>query len=85
MHTKGMDSIVLNMTEINYAHLADCVREVAGLRDLEKETDMYVRLYVMGTVNIACEWILGRYDVSPKELAAIYESSLPEPLKKYLI
>ena len=85
MHTKGMDSFVLNMTEINYSHLANCVREVAGFKKLEKETDMYVRLYVIGTVNIACEWILGRYDVSPKELAAIYESSLPEPLKKYLI
>ena len=38
----------------------------------------------MRTVALTCDWILGRYSVTPEELAEVYEKSLPEPLKEYL-
>ena len=45
---------------------------------------MYIRLYVIGSVYLTCDWVLGRYQASVEDLAEVYEKSLPEPLKKYL-
>lgn len=55
-----------------------------GLGQLDERSSMYLRIYCLGTVNLTCEWILGKYGVSPQELAEIYENSLPEPLKRLL-
>ena len=73
------------MTEINCSELKRFIRKVSGPEILDRKTEMYVRLYCMGTVCLTCEWILGKYEASPEELAAIYEKSLPEPLWPLLL
>lgn len=45
---------------------------------------MLIRLYVFGTVQLTCEWIMGKYQASPQLLAEVYELALPEPLRQYL-
>lgn len=84
-HTSGQDSFIRNMTEINYNALKEQVMKSDKISALDEKTDMYVRLYCQGTVALTCDWILGRYKASPAELAEIYENSLPEPLKQYLL
>lgn len=61
--------------------LADSFRELAKTKRIE----MYIRVYCLGTVAFTCEWILGKYKVTPGELAVIYRNSLPVPLHEYLI
>ncbi len=46
---------------------------------------MYVRTYCQGTVDLSCDWILGAFQVTPEELAAVFEDCLPLPLHKYLL
>lgn len=84
-HTSGYDSFVCYMTEINYNALKKYILASTGTRELEEKTEMYVRIYCLGTVRLTCEWILGRYKVSPEELAEVYENSLPAPLHPYLL
>ena len=44
----------------------------------------YIRIYCLGTVSLTCEWILGKYQASPEQLAEIYKNALPLPLHPFL-
>ena len=84
LHTSGHDSFIRYMTEINYAALKKHLGSLQIGEEGEKNLDMYIRLYCLGTVSFTCEWILGRYTATAEEIALVYEQALPEPLKKYL-
>ena len=72
-------------TEINYEALKRHILKSSGKAELDETLDMYVRTYVLGTVGLTCEWILGRYAAGPEELAGVFEKSLPQPLHAYLL
>jgi len=84
LHTSGHDSFVRYMTEINSGELTRYILRAAGRETLDRKTEMYIRLYCMGTVCLTCEWILGQYEAAPEELAEIYENALPAPLRPFL-
>jgi len=84
-NTNGHDSFIRYMAEINYNVLRQHILKSSGEAALDETTDMYIRLYVLGTVSLTCEWILGKYEASPEMLAEVYEKSLPVPLYPYLL
>lgn len=84
LHTGGYDAFAHHMTEINYESLKQAVLRSAGAPELDEKTELLIRLYVFGTVQFTCEWIVGRQQASPQLLAEVYESALPEPLRQYL-
>ena len=84
-HTGGLDSFVRYKTEINYEALKQYILKTSGMERLDVRLDMIVRHYILGTVNLTCEWVLGRYGVSPEVLAEIFEQSLPSALHPYLL
>ena len=53
--------------------------------ELDEKTTLLARTYCLGTVCLSCEWILGKYRVTKDELAAIYESALPQALMELVI
>lgn len=84
-HTRGYDSFVKNMTDMNYKALKNHILFSTKKDRLDEKTDMYIRIYCLGTVNLSCEWISGQYNATPEEIAEIYENSLPAPLAQYLL
>ena len=84
-HTSGHDFFMRYMAEINYAALEKYILSVSGKKKLTHEEMMYVKMYCNGLVSLACEWIMGQIDTTLDEIAKIYELSIPEPLKKYLL
>ena len=85
LHTSGLDSFITYMREINYNTLRKTIRKISGGTAPDEKTEMYIRIYVLGTVQLTCEWILeGHRRADPEMLAEVYEHSLPEPLKQYL-
>ena len=84
LHTSGFDSLAFNMVEINYNYLKKRVEHNAQSKSLNEMTEMYIRLYCVGTVHLTCEWIMGKYNASKEELAQVFENSLPQPLYEYL-
>lgn len=84
-HTNGLDSFSRNMKLIHFDSLRKCVLNASGMKELDVKTEMYVRTYCQGTVDLICDWIMGVYYVSPEELAEVFEKCLPEPLHKYLL
>ena len=85
LHTNGLDSFSRNMKIVHFESLKKCVLDASGMKELDVKTEMYVRCYCQGTVDLICDWIMGMYDVSPDELAEVFEKTLPEPLHEYLM
>ena len=84
-HTSGQESFFRYMVEINHDALKAHILNVSGKKELEKQEELYVRIYCLGTVSLTCEWILGQFDAAPEEIADIYAKALPEPLRKYFL
>ena len=85
LHTGGLDSFSRAMKQIHYDSLRKCVLAASGMQELDVKTEMYVRTYCQGTVDLICDWIMGAYDVGPEELAEVFENCLPRPLHQYLL
>lgn len=85
LHTNGLDSFSRNMKKIHFESLKKCVLNASGMKELDVKTEMYVRTYCQGTVDLICDWIMGAYDVPPEALAEVFENCLPIPLRQYLL
>lgn len=85
LHTNGLDSFSRYMKQVHFDSLRKCVLDTSGMKELDVKTEMYVRTYCQGTTDLTCDWIMGMYDVTPEELAEVFEECLPYPLHKYLL
>lgn len=85
LHTSGLESFVTNMQEVNFQCLKDVAEKVSGSQSIDDLTEMYIRLYVLGTVQFTCEWVLGKWEATAEELAMVYEETLPAPLQRYFL
>ena len=84
LHTEGYDSFIHHMTEIHYNCLKNQIVKAGRIEKIDDKTDMTIRVYVHGAVNLSCEWILGQYTCEAKVLAEVYERTLPLSLVSYL-
>lgn len=84
LHTGGLESFMVYMEEIHFQNMKEIVEKASGNQAIDTMTEMYVRLYVLGTVRFTCEWILGKWEASAEELAVVFEQTLPALLQKYL-
>ncbi|SCZ81309.1 TetR family transcriptional regulator [Pseudobutyrivibrio xylanivorans] len=84
LHTGGLEAFITCMQDIHYESLKDIVQKGAGNQHIDSITDMYIRLYVLGTAQLSSEWILGRWEATTEDLAKVYQETFPQPLKKYL-
>ena len=85
LHTSGYESFSRHMKQLHIETLTKCVLDASGLKELDVKTEMYVRTYCQGTVDLSCDWIMGAYQVTPEELAAVFEDCMPVPLQKILL
>lgn len=85
LHTAGYESFSKYMKQRHFDILKKCVLDASGEETLDVKTEMYVRTYCQGTVELICDWIMGVYDAGPEALAEVFENCLPQPLHKYLL
>ena len=83
LHTKGLESFIANMREVNFRSMKAAVEKTCG-HPADAMTQMYIRVYVLGNVQFTCEWILGKFEATAQELAMVFEQTLPLPLQKHL-
>ena len=84
LHTSGLDSFIAYMREINFGSMKRAVLRGSGMKALDEQTEMLIRAYVLGTVQLSCEWILGRYKADQLALATVYDQALPVSLRHYI-
>ena len=83
-HTSGQDSFLHYVQRINTQLLVTEVRKKLMTEYIPDEIYEIIKVYVYGTVHHMLEWLLGDMTMPPEQVAAIWEKSLPEPLKQYL-
>ena len=84
LHTSGLESFMGYMQEVHFQRLKDMVEKACGSKSMDALTERYIRLYVLGTAQFTCEWILGKFEATVEELATVFVQTLPAPLQKYL-
>lgn len=84
-HTGGQDSFLKNVTAINEQLLMAEVRKKLKSSDIPTDTLYYIKIYCHGTVHFLFEWLTGKIKLTVDEVATIWENSLPEPLRPYLL
>lgn len=84
LHTSGMDSFVRYFADANIGHITDCILKNSSMKELSQDLEVYVRVYIFGTVQLTCQWLLGEFDNTADHLAELFEKAVPEPLKEYL-
>lgn len=52
LHTTGYDSFLRYMNQINHDSLKERILLVSGLDELDEKTEMFIRVYCLGTVNL---------------------------------
>ena len=85
LHTSGYESFSRHMKQLHIESLRKCVLDASDLKELDVKTEMYVRACCQETVDLSCDWIMGAYQLTPEELASVFEDCLPLPLQKYLL
>ena len=84
-YTSGHDAFIRYMAEINYDALRQLILMAGGGDPIDETLDAVIRIYVLGTVSLSCEWILGNNALSPEALAESFAQALPQPLQPYLL
>ena len=84
LHTGGLESFIAYMQDVHFQCVMDIMKKGSGDQSVDSLSEMYIRMYVLGTVQFTCEWILGKIKITAEELALVYERTLPVPLQKYL-
>lgn len=84
LHTSGLESFLAYMQEVHFQSMRSITERASAGRGVDTMTEMLIRQYALGTAQFTCEWILGKWEATPEELAAVYEQTLPEPLQAYL-
>lgn len=84
-HTEGHDSFVGYMTRINQRALKEHILKMTGQDTLDAKTELYISVYCAATVGLTCEWICGKHDLTPEELAEAFANLVPVPLRGVLL
>ncbi len=83
LHTSGYDSFSRSARVILYDYAADSIRGATHSEDLETETELYLRVYICGSVQLLYNWVMGSIEASAEMIANVLYRSIPDPLQIY--
>ncbi len=65
--------------------LADWIKTRHGLDDLPPEIFFCLRFYMRAVSEFVNDWVLDRWDCSPRDMAKFFVAAMPAPLKPLLL
>lgn len=83
-NTTGQNSFLNYVFKINFTLLHDFIKSLNKSEALPKRILALIKLYVFGTVQFECEWLINDMPISIEEFADLLEAGVPEELKIYL-
>lgn len=83
-HTGGQDSFLRYLQKVNTELMVTEVRKKLMTEYIPDEIYGMIQVYVYGTVHHMLEWLLDDAKKPPEQVAAVWENSLPAPLRQYL-
>ena len=83
-NTPGQNSFIRYAFEINFTLLRDFIKSYNKADILPLRIETLIKLYVYGTVELECDWLINNMPIPIEEFADILEAGMPEELKPYL-
>ncbi|MBR1750747.1 MAG: TetR/AcrR family transcriptional regulator C-terminal domain-containing protein [Ruminococcus sp.] len=83
-HTSGQDSFVRHICKLNIELVSAEVRKKLMTEQIPAEILSVLKIYIYGTVQFTLEWLIGNFDMTPEQMAQMWEQALPQTLKQYL-
>lgn len=80
----GQNSFIQRAFEINFTLLRDFIKSYNKAYILPLRIETLIKLYVYGTVELECDWLINNMPIPIEEFADILEAGMPEELKPYL-
>ncbi|MBR1806884.1 MAG: TetR/AcrR family transcriptional regulator C-terminal domain-containing protein [Selenomonadaceae bacterium] len=65
--------------------LVEWIKTRHNLRELEPTIYFCVKFFMRGVSELVNDWIIGKWDCSPREMAKFFVEAMPEPLKPLLL
>jgi len=82
-HTSGQDSFICHVFRVHFNAMSDYIKLSQHLEKLPLKIETLIKLYVYGTVQLLCEWLISDMPVPIDDFVDFLESGLPEPLKVF--
>lgn len=83
-NTGGHDAFFHYFSEANIRHLTKCVKKHLGQEKFDRDVELLIRIYCLGTVEITCQWLLDEIKCESANLIELYEKALPPMLRDIL-
>ena len=84
LHTNGYDAFIRHQTAANIGILESYITKTTGIKELDDDTKIYVRMFVFATVQTIAAWLTGSIECTPTHLGQLFENTVPDPLRTYL-
>ena len=78
-----MDSFVRYFADANIGHITECILKNSSMKELSHDLEVYVRVYIFGTVQLTCQWLLGEFDSTADHLAELFEKAEEAAVARY--
>ncbi|MBQ6738275.1 MAG: TetR family transcriptional regulator C-terminal domain-containing protein [Synergistaceae bacterium] len=83
-NTLGQNSFLNHVFKINFELLCDFIKSSRKIKTFPPRIEALIKLYVFGTVQFVCDWLINNMPIQIEEFADILEAGLPEEIKTYL-
>lgn len=80
-NTSGQNSFLNHVSRIHFEAMHDLM---AGGGRLPLRIELLLKLYIFGSVQLSCEWLIKKMPVPIEEFATILATGLPEELAAYI-
>ena len=82
-NTSGQNSFLNYVSKIHFTVLRDFITD-DGAHQLPRRIELLAKLYVFGTVQLTCEWLINKMSIPLEEFSEILSAGLPQELAPYL-
>lgn len=82
-NTSGQNYFLHHVAQIHFNIVKDFIVARSVTRKLLPRVEIMLKLYVFGTVQLLCEWLLKKMPIPVDEFADYLEAGVPEELKPY--
>ena len=83
-HTSGRDSFIEQKTRLDLEYITGIIRKKLMTEAIPDGLLVTLKLYLYGTEQYLCEWLIEDMPLPWEEVAALMEACVPETLRPYL-
>lgn len=83
-NTSGQMSFINHVSRIHFDVMHKFIKSANSLNEISLRIETLLKIWVFGSVQLLCEWLLTEMPIPLEEFAVLLEAGIPAELKSYL-